>query len=49
MQCERNADVLKLIVNYFNEIGSTITRFGNDDAVFGKDRIYQNAIALCVQ
>ncbi len=48
MQGDRNADVLKRIVDYCNEIGSTIVRFGNDYDVFGKDNVYQNAVALCV-
>lgn len=48
MQGDRNADVLKRIVDYCNEIGSTIARFGNDYSVFGKDNVYQNAVALCV-
>ncbi len=48
MQGNRNADVLRHIVDYRNEINSTIERFGNDYQTFSKDSVYQNAVALCV-
>lgn len=48
MQGNRNADVLRHIVDYCNEINSTIERFGNDYQTFSKDSVYQNAVALCV-
>lgn len=44
----RNADVLKRIISYCNEIWKTIQRFGEDYAVFEKDSVYKNATALCV-
>lgn len=48
MQGNRNADVLGHIVDYCNEINSTIERFGNEYETFSKDSVYQNAVALCV-
>ena len=48
MQGNRNADVLRHIVFYCNEINNTIERFGNNYETFSKDSVYQNAVALCV-
>ncbi|MFA9466397.1 MAG: DUF86 domain-containing protein [Velocimicrobium sp.] len=48
MQGNRNADVLRHIVDYCNEINNTIERFGNNYETFSKDSVYQNAVALCV-
>ncbi len=48
MQGNRNADVLKHIVDYCNEINNTIERFGNNCEIFSNDTVYQNAVALCV-
>lgn len=44
----RNADVLRHIMDYCEEIDKTINRFGNEYEVFSKDTVYQNAVALCV-
>ncbi len=43
-----NEDALRHIVDYCNEINSTIERFGNDYGTFSKDSVFQNAVALCV-
>ena len=48
MQGDRNADVLRHIVYYCDEINSTMKRFGNNYENFSKDSVYQNAVALCV-
>ncbi|MGB4439156.1 MAG: HepT-like ribonuclease domain-containing protein [Sedimentibacter sp.] len=48
MRGNRNTNVLQHIVDYCNEINSTIERFGNDYGTFSKDSVYQNAVALCV-
>lgn len=48
MQSNRNADILRHIVDYCNEINNTIERFGNNYETFSKDSVYQNAVALCV-
>ncbi len=48
MQDNRNADVLKHIVLYCEEINKTIKRFGNNYDTFSVDSVYQNAVALCV-
>ena len=44
----RNADVLRRIISYCNEIDKTIQRFGEDYTVFAQDSVYKNATALCV-
>lgn len=44
----RNADVLKHIVNYCDQIELTVQRFGRDYSTFESDLIYKNATALCV-
>lgn len=44
----RNADVLRRIISYCNEISETILRFGEDYTVFARDSVYKNATALCV-
>ena len=48
MQDNRNANVLRHIISYCNDISDTIKRFGEDYAVFKKDSVYKNATALCV-
>ena len=48
MQDNRNADVLRRIISYCNEILETIQRFGEDYSVFAQDSVYKNATALCV-
>ena len=39
MQGNRNADVLRHIVDYCNEIKNTIERFGNNYEIFSKDSV----------
>jgi uncharacterized protein with HEPN domain len=48
MQENRNADVLRHIISYCNDISAAIQRFGEDYAVFARDSVYKNATALCV-
>lgn len=48
MHSNRNADVLRHIILYCNEIEETMGRFGEDYEVFKKDSVYRNAVALCV-
>ena len=48
MRADRNAEVLKHMVKYCDQIEETVLRFQKDFAVFEKDHIYQNAVALCV-
>lgn len=43
----RDADVVKHILKYCNEIEHTMTTMGDYDC-FSTNSIYQNAIALCV-
>ena len=48
MADNRNADVLRRIILYCNDIEETILRFGEDYSVFIQDSAYKNATALCV-
>ena len=48
MRADRNFDVLKHMIRYCEEISETVDRFGNDYALFVRDTIYKNAVALCV-
>ncbi|MBE5949031.1 MAG: DUF86 domain-containing protein [Lachnospiraceae bacterium] len=48
MQVNRDADVLKHIIGYCEEIEGTVERFGEDYDIFSTDNVYQNAVALCV-
>lgn len=48
MQDNRNADVLRRIVSYCNDILETIHRFGEEYSIFARDSVYKNATALCV-
>lgn len=48
MPDNRNADVLRHIISYCDEISGAIQRFGEDFPVFAKDSVYKNATALCV-
>lgn len=48
MQNNCNADVLRRIIFYCDEIAATIQRFGEDYTVFVQDSVYKNATALCV-
>lgn len=48
MRNERNADILRRIIFYCNEISETIKRFGEDYSTFAQDSVYKNATALCV-
>lgn len=48
MENSRNADVLRRMISYCDEISKTIQRFGNDFETFAKDSVYKNATALCL-
>ena len=48
MRDQRNADVLRHIISYCNDIQEAVQRFGEDYAVFKQDSVYRNAAALCV-
>ena len=48
MLSNRNANILKRILLYCDEINETIERFGDDYKVFAEDSAYRNATALCV-
>jgi uncharacterized protein with HEPN domain len=48
MREQRNADVLRHIISYCNDIQEAVQRFGEDYAVFKQDSVYKNATALCV-
>lgn len=45
---DRNISILEHIVTYCEQIEQTVTRFGDDYAIFASDPIYRNAAALCI-
>lgn len=45
---ERNAEILRRIIKYCNEIFHTQEYFGNSFEVFSANSIYRNAVALCI-
>ena len=45
---DRNISILEHIVNYCNQIESTVLRFGKSYETFESDYIYRNACALCI-
>ncbi|WP_255575678.1 HepT-like ribonuclease domain-containing protein [Caproiciproducens faecalis] len=44
----RNADILKHIISYCDQIEDTVQRFGKEYDIFEGDPVYKNATALCV-
>ena len=48
MHSDRNADILRHIVSYCDDISSTVSRFGENYNIFLHDSVYKNATALCV-
>ncbi|MHB8126575.1 MAG: HepT-like ribonuclease domain-containing protein [Desulfitobacteriaceae bacterium] len=48
MRNNHNAEVLRRIISYCNDINEAIQRFGEDYSVFRRDSVYKNATALCV-
>ena len=48
MKTCREIDILKRIISYCDEIDETTERFGASYAALESDRIYKNALAMCV-
>ncbi|WP_133968479.1 DUF86 domain-containing protein [Eubacterium limosum] len=44
----RNIDIIDHILNYCYQIGETRQRFGNNFDNFQADKIYQNAVCMCI-
>jgi len=45
---QRNIDILEHIMDYCVQIDETISRLGEAYCQFENDKIYQNAVSLCV-
>ena len=45
---ERDRSILVHIVGYCGQIDATLARFGDDEEIFKRDFIYQNAVAMCL-
>ena len=45
---ERDASILKHIIEYCNQINMTVEHFGDDFSIFDNDQIYRNAVSLCL-
>lgn len=44
----RNIDIIDHILNYCCQIDETRQRFGNNFDNFQPDKIYQNAVCMCI-
>ena len=44
----KDISIIKHILDYCVDIEETVTRFGNDYAIFSTDKAYRNACALCI-
>ena len=44
----RDLNILEHIIDYCDQIAEAVERFGNDEATFLRDRIYKNAVSLCI-
>lgn len=47
-ESERDLSILEHIIRYCNQIDEAVQRFGNDGQIFASDKVYQNAVALCL-
>ena len=45
---ERDKSIVAHIKSYCEQIQETIDRFGDDSKLFAQDKIYQNAVSLCI-
>ncbi len=44
----RDVGILTHVVSYCEQIEETVERFGNEREIFMQDKIYRNAVALCI-
>ena len=44
----RDSSILEKIIEYCNQIGQTVQRFGNDYAIYCDDFVYRNACCMCI-
>lgn len=44
----RDENILIHIVAYCDQINEAVLHFGRDEAIFFADKVYQNAVALCL-
>lgn len=45
---ERDLSILQHIVSYCEQIEQTVEYFGNEEEIFAENKIYRNAVALCI-
>jgi uncharacterized protein with HEPN domain len=48
IKSNKDLRIISYILEYCTEIEETVNRFGDDYACFRSDKIYQNAIAMCI-
>ena len=48
MQGNRDSRIIMHILDYCDQIQETMDHFGRDYEIFSSNRIYRNAIALCI-
>ena len=44
----RDSSILEKIIEYCDQIGQTVQRFGNDYAIYCDDFVYRNACCMCI-
>ncbi len=47
-ETNRDIRILEHTADYCDQINEAVERFGNDKAVFLNDRLYKNAVSLCI-
>ncbi len=45
---DKNQNIINHIYDYCQQIDMTVKHFGDDFEIFDNNRIYQNAISLCI-
>ena len=47
-ETNRDFNILEHIIDYCDQITEAVERFGNDETTFLNDRVYKNAVSLCI-
>ena len=47
-ETNRDIRILEHIVNYCQQITEAMEHFGNDQVIFLNNKVYQNAVSLCI-
>ena len=47
-ESERDKSIIQHILSYCEQIDMAVERFGNDFSIFDNDKVYRNAVSLCI-